>query len=107
MGRRWMCVGLVALLVAMSMARAWAQEEQEEVKTTGVKKYGFVHNIAEDRKLVKVGGLYEPEGLDLYMKRLFDGLETRIRKLEDKIDSLEKRVVAALAEKKKPEEKSA
>lgn len=48
---------------------------------TGVRRYGVVHNIAEDRKVEKIGGTYEPEGLDKYLKRRLDEVNSKIDKL--------------------------
>lgn len=54
----------------------------------GVKKHGVVYNIAEDRQVEKVGGIYEPEGLDKYMQRRFDALENRMSQIEDQIGKM-------------------
>lgn len=61
----------------------------------GVKKLGVVWNIAEDRRIENDGGLYQPEGLDKYMRRLVNELSERIDQLvrqnqvlEEKIDKL-------------------
>lgn len=108
LGKPWIALGVVVLVVWVGAGAARPQEPEgeEDVESTGVKKYGFVHNIAEDRKLVKVGGVYEPEGLDLYLKRLFDGLSARLLRLEDKIDRLDKRLAAAESTKPRAPEKS-
>lgn len=55
----------------------------------GQKKYGVVHNIAEDRQLERVGGIYEPEGIDKYMKRRFDALSDQIKSLDSRLSALE------------------
>lgn len=64
----------------------------EEEAVPGVKKYGVVHNIAEDRRVEKVGGLYEPEGLDIYIKRHLDAFGAKIEALESKLDDFEKKL---------------
>ena len=71
------------LILTAGAGRVCAQDQEE-----GVKKYGVVHNIAEDREVIKVGGQYEPEGLDKYMKRKFDQLFSQIESLEGKINNL-------------------
>lgn len=60
-----------------------------------VQKVGVAWNMAKDRKIENDGGLYQPEGLDKYMRRLVDELSARIdqlaqqnRALESKIDRL-------------------
>lgn len=57
-------------------------------QSNGVKKHGVVYNIAEDRQVEKVGGIYEPEGLDKYMQRRFDALESRMSQIEDQIGKM-------------------
>lgn len=71
-----------------------AEEDVSSVDQS-VKKVGVAWNIAEDRQIENDGGLYQPEGLDKYMKRLFEGLSDKIdrlaeqnQRLEQKIDSL-------------------
>jgi hypothetical protein len=81
--------GIAAMLWAGS-GLLWA--EGEEGSREGVKKYGLVHNIAEDRRVEKVGGLYEPEGLDLYMKRHMDVLEEQIKGLKNKLDTMDRKL---------------
>jgi len=67
-----------------------------EAQEGGQKKYGVIHNIADDRLVERVGGIYEPEGIDKYMKRKFDevsaqiaGLERKMADVEQKLDSIE------------------
>jgi len=64
----------------------------DESAREGVKKYGIVHNIAEDRRVEKVGGLYEPEGLDIYVKRHLDSLAAEIKGLESRLDAMNKKI---------------
>jgi len=63
-------------------------QEGEEKEDKGIEHYGFVHNIAEDRQVEKIGGIYEPEGLDKYVKRHFDLLRQRSDVLEEKVDKI-------------------
>lgn len=56
---------------------------------SGVTKHGFVHNIADDRNVEKVGGIYEPEGMDKYMRRKFEQVYDDIARLEGKIDGMQ------------------
>ncbi|MCM8774743.1 MAG: hypothetical protein NC930_00065 [Candidatus Omnitrophica bacterium] len=57
---------------------------------TGVKKHGVVYNIAEDRELEKIGGIYEPEGLDKYVKRKFDMVLQKMDDLDARMTNVEK-----------------
>jgi len=75
---------------------------------TGVKKYGVVHDIAEDRQINRVGGIYEPEGLDRYLKRKFDalfekigGMESRLQKMETGISEVQQSLERLADEKGK------
>lgn len=87
-----------SLLACSASAFADEQTDQETSRydpAQGVRKLGVTHNIASDRKIENVGGLYEPEGLDKYMKRRFDDLETKIsaieaqsKRTEEKIDQM-------------------
>lgn len=67
-----------------------------EPEDGGQKKYGVVHNIADDRQLERVGGIYEPEGLDKYMKRRFDGLGEQIGSVESRLAGLENQMAQIL-----------
>lgn len=62
----------------------------------GQKKYGVVHNIAEDRLVERVGGLYEPEGIDKYMKRRFDDLAAQINRLDSRMAQMETQIARIL-----------
>lgn len=53
-----------------------------------VKKLGVAWNIAEDRKIGNYAGVYQPEGLDVYMKRYFDQFSAKIDLLTQKIAQL-------------------
>jgi len=46
---------------------------------------GVVRNIASDRKMEKIGGISEPEGLDKYIKRRMDALDSALAELAEKI----------------------
>ena len=79
----------------------------------GVKKYGVVQNIAEDRRVEKIGGTYEPEGLDKYLKRKLDELNKdlsgQIQDLQNRIDHIESQtaeIKALLKEKSAKSQKS-
>lgn len=75
---------IAVMLCGFAAGSVWADENDN----SGVVRYGVTHNIAEDRKVEKVGGIYEPEGLDKYMKRKFDDLEAKIEGLAEKIEGL-------------------
>ena len=81
-----LAVGLVLFLsIAVTSIFVHAQDENGQ---GGVKSHGVVHNIAEDREVINVGGAYEPEGLDKYMKRKFDDVTAKVATLESKVDEL-------------------
>ena len=61
-------------------------------KDVSVKKLGVSWNIAEDRKMERIGGMYEPEGLDKYMKRYFEQLSAKVEQLTEQSKRLEKKV---------------
>ena len=78
---------IAVLLAAQLVIGSFAVHAQEK-KEGKVEKFGVIHNIADDREVINVGGIYEPEGLDIYLKRKFDDLLTRIKSLEDKTNEL-------------------
>lgn len=61
-------------------------------KDVSVRKLGVAWNMAEDRKMENIGGMYEPEGLDKYMKRYFDQLSAKVDQLIEQSKRLEKKV---------------
>jgi hypothetical protein len=77
----WMGLGMV--MVAVYFA-AYARAQ------SGESRYGVIHNIAEDREVERVGGIYEPEGLDKYMKRKFDELHGRLDEMGERLKVIEK-----------------
>lgn len=86
----WIAVLVGAILPLWGGASLFAADSGSDGE--GVKKHGVVHNIAEDRRVEKVGGLYEPEGLDIYMKRHLDTLESQVRALEGKLETVNKKI---------------
>jgi hypothetical protein len=91
---------LGAMLAGMSQA-VWATMEASE-KDESVRKMGVAWNIAQDRKMENIAGVYEPEGMDKYVKRYFDQLSAKLDELSAKIDKLSTQVAAigTLAAKK-------
>ncbi len=87
-GRMVCCLGMI-LASGTGLLRA---EEEAVAENRGIRRHGFTYNIAEDRKVEKVGGLYEPEGLDKYMKRHMDALEARMAGLESEIEELKSKL---------------
>lgn len=75
----------VAVLGISSGARAVMDSSE---KDASVRKMGVAWNIAEDRKVENIAGVYEAEGLDKYMKRYFDELSAKIDGLSMKVDKL-------------------
>lgn len=91
----------LALGLAVLAAGDLAAQEAEDEETAGVTSHGVVHNIAEDRKVIRVGGRYEPEGLDFYIKRKFDDMTGRLSVMEGRLSSLEGKLEAIDASLKK------
>ena len=65
----------------------------------GVRHNGFVFNVSKDRRIEKVGGIYEPEGLDKYVDRRMgeinariDSLEAQVKETNSKIDQILKQL---------------
>ncbi len=93
-----LCISLVFCAVCffgLTEGRALAafgEDDDEEAHQAGLKKYGVIHNMADDRQVERVGGIYEPEGLDKYMKRKFDAVGSQIDALSSKIDQIEKKL---------------
>lgn len=61
-------------------------------KDVAVRKLGVSWNMAEDRKIENNGGIYEPEGLDKYMKRLVEGLSAKIDQVIAQNERIEKKL---------------
>ena len=91
--RTFMISLFIFLSIAISAIIVHAQDDAatEDVEA-GVKSHGVVHNIAEDRQIERIGGIYQPEGLDKYMKRKFDAMSQKIGELENKVDQLTEEV---------------
>lgn len=81
--------------------RAIAVMEASE-KDQAVRKLGVSWNIAEDRKMENISGIYEPEGLDKYMKRYFEQLSAKVDQLTDQNKRLEKKVDELLSKSGRP-----
>lgn len=80
-------VSVIIWTVSQGMAAMGASE-----KDASVRKLGVAWNIAEDRKMENIGGIYEPEGLDKYMKRYFEEFSAKIDRLIEQSNRLEKKV---------------
>lgn len=89
---------LIVLLIFSAAGPVYLAAADE--KDAGVVRYGVTHNIAEDRVVQKIGGIYEPEGLDKYMKRKFDEIHTKIDAMQEKLAGIEADIKAM---KPKPE----
>ena len=85
---------ILLLLAARPLFGAYGTAEEETESTesgdSGVKVKGFVYNIAPDREVKKIGGIYEPEGLDLYLKRHLDRLTSEIGQLQEDVGEMKK-----------------
>jgi len=70
-------------------------------KDQSVQEVGVAWNMASDRKIENDGGIYQPEGLDKYMKRYFDQFSSKIDQLIERTDRLEKKIDALSPSKSK------
>jgi len=86
---KWFVIGLMSLVFVFALVnfQALAEDEQED---KGVRAQGVIFNIAEDRQIERIGGIYEPEGLDKYLKRKFDAVEGQLEALTRAISTIEK-----------------
>lgn len=75
--------------VLLCAGEAFAQDAGEE-------RGGVVFNIAEDRRIERIGGVHQPEGLDKYMKRRFDELKAQIQSLESTVEELQAQMTLVL-----------
>lgn len=67
-------VFLILLLVGAVGKSAYCETTPEKVNG-GIKHHGVVFNVADDRLIERIGGIYEPEGLDKYVQRRFDVID--------------------------------
>ncbi len=93
-----MMITTLFLFIFISVATILLNAQDDEPEA-GVKSHGVIQNISEDRQIERIGGIYQPEGLDKYMKRKFDALNEKIAELEAKVDqlSVELKKVSSLA----------
>jgi len=82
----FLCMVLVFVLCPRE---AFTEPTDEE---RGVTHNGVVFNIAKDRKIERIGGLYEPEGIDKYFERKMDEVKVRIAGLEEKLNESNKKL---------------
>ncbi len=80
--------GVFIFFVGSAGAFAADNADQEN----GVKVNGVVFNISKDRKIEKVGGVYNPEGLDKYVDRKVTEMTERLQKIEAQIDESNKKL---------------
>lgn len=75
-------------LSAVHFPMAWGEDDNHGVLASGV-----IHNIAPDRRVEKIGGIMQPEPLDLYMKRLFEGLSKKLDQMDQRLVNIENSVL--------------
>ena len=86
-----------SILLMMSAAGVLLLTASASLKAEeGQRKYGVIHNIAEDRMVERVGGVYEPEGIDKYMKRRFDDMKDQINRMDSRLENMEGQLAEAL-----------
>lgn len=83
---------LAAPCVIMAVTDVSSQDES-------VRKLGMNFNMAEDRRMENIGGIYQPEDLDKYMKRHFDALNSKIDQLAMQNQRMEQKLDQLLASK--------
>lgn len=81
---------LMLLVLTLPSVRSFAQSDDENEGTAGVQKKGVVFNIAPDREVEKIGGVYQPEGLDIYLKRHLDAIYQKLDTLETGLVQLDR-----------------
>lgn len=67
--------------ILLAVGPVFANDDSDSVKVNGV-----TFNIAKDRKIEKVGGIYEPEGIDKYVDRRVSELSDRLQQMEAKMN---------------------
>lgn len=89
---------IMVLLVALFVSPASAADDDNSTWTPedGVKKFGVVHNIAQDREVERIGGIYEPEGLDKYIQRKTEELSAQIQSVQNDVQELKKQMTEIL-----------
>ena len=88
MGMRMMVIFFTGMLLITAHAGMLKADTGVSNQDESVKKLGVAWNIAEDRKIANYAGVYQPEGLDIYMKRYFDQFSAKIDLLTQKIGQL-------------------
>lgn len=85
--RHWAVIfGWGILLMGISFGSLVFADSTE--KDSSVRRYGVAWNVAEDRKMENINGVYQPEDLDKYMKRYFEQLFSKVNELSVKMDRL-------------------
>lgn len=77
----------LAIFLFLALCSLALAEEQ-----VGVKSNGVTFNIASDRKIIKVGGVYQPEELDSYMKRRFDDIQIQLQQIQQSQKEIKERI---------------
>lgn len=83
----------LVLLLGITMPHLWAfqsiaEDVDTETEARGVQSHGVIHNIAKDRRVERIGGLYQPEGLDIYLKRHLDVIQTQMKQMENEMQQM-------------------
>ena len=97
----------LSLLFWVGSTAAFAADNADQEQ--GVKVNGVVFNISKDRKIEKIGGVYNPEGLDKYVDRRLNEMNERLQTIEThiaesntKLDKLAEQLSAAAAKDSVP-----
>ncbi len=81
-----------AVLLCFTGIAPHASVADDARQEKGVKVNGVVFNIAKDRKIEKIGGVYNPEGIDKYVDRRFVEMTERLQKIELQLDETNKKL---------------
>lgn len=70
-------------------------------KDESTRRIGVAWNMASDRRVENIAGIVEPEGLDKYMKRYFDQINSKLDAMANNLADLSKQVkeIGLLVEK--------
>jgi hypothetical protein len=81
--------GIIVFFLVAAALGFWGHKLiADDSEYGGVKAKGVVFNIAPDRQVINTGGIYEPEGLDIYLRRHIDRLYEEIGVLRDQVKEL-------------------
>lgn len=90
----WILLGWVVMI-----SPAFSEDVKNEETSEGVRDHGVLWNVAKDRKFVKVGGVHNPEGLDIYVERKVNEMREDVARIEVKLEATIKKLDEVLAQR--------